>query len=191
MNLWLASRSPRRRDLLRWAGLAVDAEPSHADETRSSGDTPVDHARRLAARKAATAPHDRVVVAADSVVHKGDAIFEIPIDREQARAHLRTLSGDWHLVTTGVCVRHGERSEVFSVTTRVRFRSLTPQEIDDYLATGEGDDKAGAYGIQGRAGGFVAEVVGSWTNVMGLPVEETLAALNRFGVVPWTTSPTR
>ena len=164
--------------------------PSHADEARLAGDDPVTHARRLAARKASTAPAERVVVAADSVVHRGDAIFEIPVDRGEARGHLLALSGDWHLVTTGVCVRRGERAEVFSVTTQVRFRSLSEREIDDYLATGEGDDKAGAYGIQGRAGSFVAEVVGSWTNVMGLPVEETLAALRAFGVTPWSPSPT-
>ena len=87
------------------------------------------------------------------------------------------LAGGWHAVTTGVCVRRGDQHHVFHVTTEVRFRALSDAEIASYLETGEADDKAGAYGIQGRGGAFVAELRGSWTNVMGLPVEETLAAI--------------
>ena len=185
MIVWLASRSPRRRELLTNAGISIDAHPSHADEQRTPGDDPVTHALRLAQRKGSTAPHDRVIVAADSVVHRGDAIYEIPLDRAEAERHLRTLAGGWHLVTTGVSVRLGARERSFTVTTRVRFRELGDREIARYLSTGEADDKAGAYGIQGQAGGFVAEVIGSWTNVMGLPLEETLAALREFGVQPW------
>jgi septum formation protein len=186
--VWLASRSPRRRELLSNAGISIETHPSHADERRTVGDDPVTHALRLAQRKASTAPHDRVVVAADSVVHRGDAFYEIPLDRDEAERHLRTLSGGWHLVTTGVCVRLGARERSFTITTRVRFRALGEAEIARYLATGEADDKAGAYGIQGQAGGFVAEVIGSWTNVMGLPLEETLTALREFGVSAWGTT---
>jgi septum formation protein len=174
----LASRSPRRRQLLEWAGITVDVQPSHIDETRRPSDDPVSHARRLAAEKAERVGPGRIVVAADTVVHVGDAIFEIPRDRDEARAHLVALSGRWHHVTTGVCVR-GAAADVFAVTTRVRFRALPTPEIDAYLATGEADDKAGAYGIQGHGGALVAEVEGSWTNVMGLPLEQTLAALAR------------
>ena len=111
------------------------------------------------------------------MVHLGDRIFDKPIDRLEARAHLEALSGGWHHVTTGVCVRRGEKHRQFTVTTDVRFRDLGSAEIDAYLQTGDADDKAGAYGIQGRAGVFVAEIRGSWTNVMGLPMEETLEAL--------------
>ena len=186
-TVWLASRSPRRRELLANAGFPLEVHPSHADERRTTGDDPVTHALRLAQRKASTAPDDRIVVAADSVVHRGNAIYEIPVDRHEAERHLRTLSGDWHLVTTGVCVRLGSRERSFTVTTRVRFRTLDEAEIDRYLASGEADDKAGAYGIQGKAGGFVAEVIGSWTNVMGLPLEETLTTLREFGIKPWKT----
>lgn len=182
--LWLASGSPRRRTLLEWVGYAVEVHPPHIDETRDPAMDPVTHARQLAERKVATAPADRVALAADTVVHQGDLLFDKPADREQARAHLHALSGRWHLVTTGVAARLGPDVHAFTVTTEVRFRSLRPAEIEAYLATGEADDKAGAYGIQGRAGAFVAEVRGSWTNVVGLPLEPTLAALTELGLPP-------
>lgn len=177
----LASRSPRRRQLLEWAGQPVEAAASDVDETRDPWDPPTKHARRLAIAKAATAPADRLVVAADTVVHQGDAIYEIPRDRAEAERHLRALSGRWHKVSTGVCVRRGDAQRAFVVTTEVRFRVLSDGEIAAYLATGEADDKAGAYGIQGRGGSLVAEVRGSWTNVMGLPLEETLGAIAEIG----------
>ncbi|MCB9689024.1 MAG: septum formation protein Maf [Alphaproteobacteria bacterium] len=177
MRVWLASGSPRRRELLGLAGVDVDVRPSNADESRVPGTPPPAHALELARRKAATAPADRVVVAADTVVHRGDAIYEKPVDREEARATLRALSGEVHEVTTGVVVRQGAREHAFTVSTTVRFRALTDDEIERYLQTGEADDKAGAYGIQGAAAAFVAEVHGSWTNVVGLPLEETLRAL--------------
>lgn len=182
--VWLASGSPRRRDLLTWAGVAVEVHPADIDEARDPGHDPVEHARHLAAAKAAGSPQERVVIAADTVVHLGDRIFDKPTDRSIARQHLEALSGAWHAVTTGVCVAHGTRSRVLSVTTAVRFRTLSSGEIAAYLQTGEADDKAGAYGIQGRGATFVAEVRGSWTNVVGLPVEETLAALAEHGIEP-------
>jgi septum formation protein len=183
--IWLASRSPRRRELLRLAGYSVEVHPSNADERRQAGDEPEQHALRLAERKARSAPDDRVVVAADTVVHRADRLFDTPVDRADAARHLRALSGDWHRVTTGVCVRRGPDQRLCAITTRVRFRVLSEPEITAYLATGEADDKAGAYGIQGAGGALVAEVQGSWTNVMGLPLEETLAALRGLGVEPW------
>ncbi len=184
--LWLASGSPRRRQLLAWAGFEVEVRPPEIDETRPDDKPPVVHARDLAHRKAMTGPADRVVVAADTVVHRALTLFDKPLDRGEAAAHLRALSGGWHEVTTGVCVRGGGFERTFHVTTAVRFRALTEFEIASYLETGEADDKAGAYGIQGRAGGFVAELRGSWTNVMGLPVEEVLDALRACGATPWT-----
>lgn len=180
MRVVLASGSPRRRQLLSWVGLDVDVAPAGIDETRGFGEDPVAYAERLAASKAAAqagAHPDAPVVAADTVVHRSGVVFDKPADRATARATLADLSGGAHAVTTGVCVRRGERARVFHVTTQVRFRDLTPDEIAAYVATGEADDKAGAYAIQGRGGVFVAAVEGSWTNVMGLPVEETLAAL--------------
>ncbi len=175
--IYLASRSPRRRQLLEWVGLEVEVAPSLVDETHDPIEPPPKHARRLAIAKAATGPADRIVVAADTVVYRGDVLFDMPLDRDEARQHLTELSGGWHRVTTGVCVRRGALQEAFTVTTEVRFRALSPAEIEVYLASGDADDKAGAYGIQGRGSALIAEIRGSWTNVMGLPVEETLAAI--------------
>ena len=184
MRLWLASGSPRRRDLLERVGFTMDVKPGNIDESRKLGDSPVQHARRLATGKADTGPYERVVVAADTVVHLDDAVLDKPTSRAEARSHLLALSGTWHNVTTGVCLRYAEERRVFHVTTEVRFRALPEWEIDAYLATGEADDKAGAYGIQGLGGALVAHVRGSWTNVMGLPVEETLAGLLSVGIRP-------
>jgi septum formation protein len=179
--VWLASGSPRRRELLTWSGVAVDVHPTGVPEEREPGEDPVAWARRLALAKATHAQTDRVVVAADTVVHREARVFDKPVDRTEAASHLTALAGGWHAVTTGVCVRRGDHHHVFHVTTEVRFRALSESEIASYLATGEADDKAGAYGIQGRGGAFVAELRGSWTNVMGLPVEETLAAIRAVG----------
>ncbi len=179
MTLLLASGSPRRRTLLEWAGYAVEVRPSNADESRDPKHTPVEHACALASLKLTAAPSHRIALAADTVVHSGDRIFDKPIDRTDAEAHLMALSDQWHSVTTGVAITG---QPVFSVTTRVRFRALSRSEIHRYLDTGEADDKAGAYGIQGRAAVFVAEVTGSWTNVVGLPMEATIAALTAAGV---------
>ena len=170
-RIWLASGSPRRRQLLEWAGFDVEVHPPHIPEEPRPGEDAVAYAVRLATEKAATG-RGAVVLAADTVVHRDGALFEKPRDRDEARAHLRALSGGWHDVTTGVWL-----GGPFSVTTRVRFRALSAEEIDAYLATGEADDKAGAYGIQGRGGSFVAELHGSWTNVMGLPLEAVLERL--------------
>ena len=178
MKVWLASASPRRRMLLEAAGVEVEVHPSDAPEHRDPAHDPVTHAVAVAVRKA-QGPAARLVLAADTVVHLGDTLFEKPVDREEARRHLHALSGRWHEVTTGVCVRNGARVLTTFVTTRVRFRALADADIERYLATGEADDKAGAYGIQGAAAAFVAEVHGSYTNVVGLPVEETLALLGR------------
>jgi len=179
MTLLLASGSPRRRTLLEWSGYTVDVCPSHADESRDPAHSPVEHAQTLALRKLHGSPPNRVALAADTVVHCGARLFDQPRDRAEATAHLTALSNAWHAVTTGVAITG---QPVFSVTTRVRFRNLSHTEIAHYLATGEADDKAGAYGIQGRAAVFVAEVQGSWTNVVGLPMEPTIAALEAAGV---------
>ena len=177
MTIWLASSSPRRHRLLLWAGFEVSVHPTVTDEKRRPGTDPVTHAIELASKKATAAPDSALVVAADTVVHTGDRIFSKPEDEQMAGEHLKALSGRWHHVTTGVCVRKGREHRLFGVTTMVRFRNLSPNEITCYVATGEPMDKAGAYGIQGQGGALVAEINGSWTNVMGLPLEETLEAI--------------
>jgi septum formation protein len=199
-TILLASASPRRRDLLGAAGLEVVVMPAHIDETRQEGEHPVHLARRLARSKAeasrARAAQDRPelaalpVLAADTVVHArvpgqgpfAATIFEKPRDEAEAKAILAELSDRWHAVTTGYCLLHGERQLIEHVTTRVRFRSLTPKLIDLYVATGEPMDKAGAYGIQGRGAVLVARVEGSYTNVVGLPLEAVAAAIRRLGI---------
>lgn len=177
MTVILASGSPRRRELLAAAGITLVVEPAHLDETRPPGVDPIAHARDLAQRKAETVNGNRLAIGADTVVHRGDRLFDKPRSRGEAALTLRALSGDWHAVTTAVCIRSPTRGELFHVTTDVRFRALSPADIDRYLATGEADDKAGAYGIQGAGGSLVAEIRGSYTNVVGIPLEETLDAL--------------
>lgn len=180
-SLTLVSASPRRRQLLEWAGFTVSLEIPGISEALIAGEDPVDTALRLAAAKGA-ASRARTRIAADTVVHLDGIILDKPLNRATARAHLRTLSGRWHCVTTAFFAGHGEASALRAVSTEVRFRTLTEREIEAYLATGEADDKAGAYAIQGLGGALVAEVRGSWTNVMGLPLEETLEALQKLGV---------
>jgi septum formation protein len=180
VTILLASASPRRRHLLECAGLQVHVSPSHVDETRPPGIPPIEHALALARSKAAVAELGSYpVIAADTVVHQGEVMFDKPTSRSDAVLHLRALSGAWHEVTTAVCVRRPQGEHLFSVTTRVRFRALSERDIAWYVGTGEADDKAGAYGIQGLGGSLVAELVGSYTNVIGLPLEETLQALVR------------
>ena len=183
-GLCLASGSPRRRELLAALGYVFEVRPSGIDETRCPGDDPVSHARRLAVDKARASEIDGgwLVLAADTVVHAGDVVFDKPRSRDEARTHLETLAGRWHSVTTGVCARVGGGHEAFTVTTRVRLRELLDREIERYVATGDADDKAGAYGIQSGGGVLVAEIEGSWTNVVGLPLERTIAALARAGL---------
>lgn len=173
----LASGSPRRLEILRRLGFSVEPRPSAVDEALRSGEAPEACALRLAAEKAASIDGGALVLAADTVVHLDGAILDKPADRAVARAHLTRLSGRWHRVTTGFCVARGADRHLEAVTTEVRFRALDAREIEAYLATGEADDKAGAYGIQGVGGVLVAEVRGSWTNVMGLPAEAVVEPL--------------
>lgn len=188
MKLVLASGSPRRTEILRWLGLEHVVRAQGVDETRDPRDVPIRHAARLAERKARAAlgqaSADELILAADTVVHLDDTVFDKPLDRAQAVAHLKSLSGRVHQVTTGFYLASKTQPDqpAHTVTTQVRFRTLSPAEIQAYVATGEADDKAGAYGIQGRAGVFVAELNGSWTNVMGLPVEACLRILAAHGV---------
>lgn len=179
VSIVLASASPRRRSLLDEAGLAVTVQPADIDETPHVGEKPIEYVRRLSAEKAAAIPGGaaRVVVAADTTVEIDGAILEKPLDRSDAARMLRLLSGRDHRCHTGVTVAsvHGANTRV--VTTVVTFIDLDDEMIDWYLGTGEADDKAGAYGIQGAAGAFVERVEGSVTNVIGLPMAETLAML--------------
>lgn len=181
-RLVLASASPRRADLLRSVGLAFDVVPADIDESVRQGETPAAYVARLSQEKVAkvaSAVPGAIVVAADTTVDVDGQILEKPIDDVDARRMLTLLSGRSHLVHTGVTVV-GDASGLaptLVVETTVTFVELGRRAIDWYVSTGEAAGKAGAYGIQGAAGAFVSRVDGSVTNVVGLPLAETLALL--------------
>ena len=182
----LASASPRRSELLRTVGLEFDVTPAEIEESVRPGEAPSDYVARLSREKAAAVAEridgGAVIVAADTTVDVDGRILEKPVDGDDARRMLRLLSGREHLVHTGVTVSwfpetRAEGTKTCVVETVVRFVELTDRAIDWYLSTGEHAGKAGAYGIQGAAGALVERVDGSVTNVVGLPLAETLALL--------------
>lgn len=185
----LASASPRRRALLAEIGVPVVVAPVDADETRREGEAPASYVARVARDKLVLAlgrvAGGTVVLAADTIVSVDGDVLGKPESDDDARRILSRLSGREHEVTTAVAVAVAGESEpiVRKVTTRVRFRALDGATIDRYVATGEGRDKAGSYGIQGIASGFVVAIDGSYANVVGLPVVETLALLTDVGAV--------
>lgn len=186
-KLILASASPRRRELLSRAQIVFDVVHSGLDEVRDADESARDYALRMARDKARAVsernPH-RMVLAADTVVECGGVILEKPADADDAARMLATLSGRTHTVVTAFALARDERIiDSQAVTSRVTFRELTRDEIAAYIATGEPFDKAGAYGIQGIGGGFIAHVEGSRDNVMGLPVDEVIAALERHAAL--------
>jgi septum formation protein len=191
MRLVLASQSPRRRELLESVGLAVEVRPAAADESVHPGEGPEAYVGRVAADKArAVEPGPgEIVLAADTAVVLSGEVLGKPRDDGDARRMLRALSGVEHLVLTGVCARRGAPGPAEAaamVSTRVRFAPIDEERIAWYVASGEPRDKAGAYAIQGQGGAFVRAVEGSVSNVVGLPLEETLALLARLGLrMPW------
>ena len=182
MKLWLASGRPRRKQLLSWSGFECDVHPKNIDESVGASEDPMTYVLRMAKEKSEGCPAQRVVLSADTIVHAEGRIYGKPTDREDAVRILNALAGTTHTVTTSVCLRYRGDVRLFACDTKVRLRKLSEREIQRYVDSGEADDKAGAYGIQGSAGAFVAEVHGSWTNVMGLPVEAVLDALEAMGI---------
>jgi septum formation protein len=179
----LASKSPRRRALLASVGLHPEIVAADADETPLPNEAPIPYAMRVAEAKArAIDAGDRAVLAADTVVALDGAILAKATDRSDAIRMLRQLSGRWHTVHTAVVLVRGASRLAELVSTPVRFRELSDDEIARYVDTQEPMDKAGAYGIQGEGGALVAEVRGSYTNVVGLPLEETLRMLALMGL---------
>jgi septum formation protein len=176
-KLILASQSPRRRELLALAGFDFIVRSRPVREARREGEAPVEYARRLAREKAHAAWQrlDEVALGADTIVVVRDAalgeiVLEKPAGEDDARAMLRTLSGREHVVVTGICLRHAAGAIVDHAETIVRFAPMSGAEIDDYVASGEPLDKAGAYAIQGLASKFVEKIDGCYFNVVGLPV---------------------
>jgi len=187
MRLILASASPRRTGLLREAGYAFDVEPAHVDESGLAGEAPRAYVLRVAALKAravAASHPDDLVLAADTTVVIDGLMLAKPSDDDDARRMLGLLSGRTHDVLTGVVLVCAGRESSAVADTRVRFRPLTRAEIDWYVASGEPQDKAGAYGVQGLASRFVEAVDGSYSNVVGLPVGAVRALLDSQGFPP-------
>jgi nucleoside triphosphate pyrophosphatase len=180
----LASGSPRRRELLALLGVEFTASASDIDEALRAGEQAVELVTRLAYEKAvvvaATHP-DAVVVGADTAVEVDGAILGKPVDADDARRMLRTLSGRTHVVHTAVAVAADGGVAMASTSSAVTFATLTDADIEWYLATGEPFDKAGAYALQGAGGVFVTTVTGSVSGVLGLPLHETAALLNNWG----------
>jgi septum formation protein len=170
--LVLASKSPRRQQILRDAGIPFVVRAADVPEERRSHESPVDYVRRLAREKAFAVPMDpgEVVLGADTVVVIDGQVLEKPRDPADAARMLGLLSGREHEVITGLCVRAASREIVDTATTRVRFASLTSAELDAYAASGEPMDKAGGYAIQGLASKFIERIEGCYFNVVGLPV---------------------
>lgn len=190
--LVLASGSPRRRQLLHLAGFRLEAVvPPEVPEIRAGHEAPLTYVRRLARDKASAVNIDAAwVLAADTIVHREDRIYEKPESDDDAMAMLTALAGQWHKVTTAWCLRwcgpgrstSGRRLVSGHTTSRVCFRDLTPLEVERYVATGEGRDKAGSYAVQGDGAGLISRVVGSTTNVVGLPLDTVVPALLQAGI---------
>ncbi len=187
MKLILASASARRAEILRDAGFHFTMLSSAIDETPYPGESPQDLVQRLANAKAdlvaARAVGPSIIIAADTEVTLDGHIFGKPRSSDDARRMLEKLSGRTHAVLTGVAlVRLPDAERItFVESTLVHFATLSPEEITQYLATGEAHDKAGAYAIQGRAGRYIPRIEGCYFNVVGLPLARLQHALIELG----------
>ncbi|STZ76019.1 Maf family protein [Bergeriella denitrificans] len=187
-TLYLASGSPRRREILENLGYALIRIPAEIDETPCPGEPAADYVQRMAREKnaAALAAHSGTpecpIITADTTVAYRNRILGKPESPAHAAEMLTQLSGTTHQVLTAVCVYWQGETRAVLQQSDVRFKTLNPAEIQAYIDSGEPMDKAGAYGIQGLGGAFVEHLQGSFTGVMGLPVYETLELLRSFGL---------
>src|SRR4051812_47065435 len=181
----LASGSPRRRQLLELIGIQHEVKPSNVDEKIKGKETPRKHAERLAREKAsvfAKADPDSVIIAADTIVVIDGKILGKPANAVDAGSMLALLNGRTHTVFTAVAVARGSKLKSGVEEVHVKFRKLTDNEIDSYIATGEPMDKAGAYGIQGFGATIVERIEGDYFAVMGLPIVRLVRLLAELGV---------
>lgn len=195
---YLASASPRRRELLTQIGVQFELAPVDIDETPKPGEGAQSYVERLAREKAVTslaairADGDNndasraVVLGSDTSVIINNEILTKPEDTADAKRMLQRLSGNSHQVFTAVAVVSQQKQSIISVTTDVCFRPLSDDEIDAYIATSEPMDKAGSYGIQGKGAILVDKISGSYSNVVGLPLTETAALLKSFNIEVWS-----
>lgn len=193
-SIYLASASPRRRELLEQLGVSYQLLIAPVDESRRVGETPALYVTRIALEKARAgcsarpAGDMRPVLGADTAVVVGGGVLGKPRDRDDALSMLRRLSGKTHHVYTSVALANGERETARLSLSEVSFRALSEQECTRYWESGEPADKAGAYAIQGRAAMFITRLEGSYSGVMGLPLFETAELLRDYGVPLWTTA---
>jgi len=189
VDLYLASQSPRRQQLLEQIGVRFEVKIAAIDE-KITQESPEQHVQRLAFEKAnaiwsSLSDSTRLpVLGADTIVCLDGEILGKPTDQASASSMLRSLSGREHLVMTGVALI-SERHSVCVNVSNVRFRKLSQVEIDAYWASGEPNDKAGSYAIQGRAAAFVSYLSGSFSGVMGLPLYETAQLLAEYNIPIW------
>jgi septum formation protein len=185
LEIVLASASPRRQELLRQVGLAFRVIPSsvseQVDRPMSPGDL-VEHLAFIKAADVAASMPAALVIGADTIVVVDQQVLGKPRDRADAIAMLEQLSGRDHQVMTGVALIQGDRRQIVHEETTVRFRDLTRDEIERYVDSGEPMDKAGAYGIQGRASAMIPSITGDYFTVVGLPLCRTIQMLAEFGV---------
>lgn len=185
MSIYLASQSPRRRELLDQIGVSYQVVSVDVEERQSMGEAPSDYVQRLSLDKAmagAQVYDDQPVLGADTIVVLGHEVLEKPVSQEEGMAMLLRLSGNTHQVMTAVSLVFQGRHQTCINKTLVRFRTISEQEACEYWLTGEPKDKAGGYGIQGLGGVFVEAIEGSYSSVVGLPLFETSALLAAFGI---------
>ncbi len=187
-HLILASKSPRRSELLRQIGIEFEVVPAGVSEDFILGESPQEHVIRLAQTKAEDVSGnypERWVVAADTVVCINDSVLGKPRDQKEAMQMLRRLSGQEHWVWTGFAVCHlaKRKDGKGAVQTAVKMKELTPEEVEWYVRTEEPYDKAGGYAIQGLGSFMIESIRGSYTNVVGLPVCELVQMLQRLGAI--------
>lgn len=187
--IYLASRSPRRVELLQQIGILCVTLPTDIDETQSLNESPIDYVMRLARQKAEAClqtltPEQRLspIIAADTTVVLDGQVLGKPEDDNDARQILTRLSGRVHQVHTAVALAFNNQIEVVLSTTVVEMMDLSVAQIEAYIASGDHRDKAGSYGIQGAAGAWIKRIEGSYTGVMGLPLYETAALLRKCGL---------
>lgn len=188
-DLVLASQSPRRRELLSQIGVRYRVASADIEEVHQAGESPEDYVLRLARTKAQVSGHNTgaavPVLGADTIGICQGQILEKPKDLEDARRMLTLMSGRSHQVLSAVALTDGNRTETATSVTEVFFRPLTLDEIDAYWQTGEPQDKSGAYAIQGLGAVFVNAIRGSFSNVVGLPIEALVPLLSKFSVPFW------
>lgn len=195
MTLYLASGSPRRAELLRQIAVPFSVLPApDIDETPLPGEPPLDYVCRMAREKAlvgvvaAGELLDGAVLGADTAVVLGGEILGKPADAQQALAMLKALNGAEHQVMSALALLHRGHLEVRHAITRVQFRHLSEAQLQAYVDTGEGADKAGGYGIQGLGAALVASLAGSYSGVVGLPLEQMVVLLDQVGIRYWQTN---